>query len=450
MAPRDPERPTEPARPDGLAVPTGPTQPTQPALLSDLTERLRRVVEELAPDRLSGDDAKRVVAQFSTLERLAQAGRLLAARRVDATQSWAGGAHRSAAHWLAAETGDSVGSAAGLLRAAQDLVAGSATDRALRRGDLSLPQVREVTGAVAADPGSEQALLHGAGGSSLQALREQCRRVRAAATDQRAAYARIHRSRCLRRWTDPDGTFRLDGRLTPDVGARIWARIEDEARAVRSDARRAGTHPPDRACAADALTRLVLGDAVSAPRASIIVRVDAAAYQRGSVRPGERCEVDGAGPVPVDVVRQLAAQASLSAAVADGSDVTAVSHLGRTINARLRTALVARDPVCVVPGCGNRRYLEIDHVVPLALGGRTELRNLARLCSFHHRQKTFEGFTLAGGPGDWHWLPPPLDLPRTDPGDETGGDHAERARRILRRAAGNRQPRPSRIRRPPP
>ena len=55
----------------------------------------------------------------------------------------------------------------------------------------------------------------------------------------------------------------------------------------------------------------------------------------------------------------------------------AVAHLGRTINASLRTALALRDRHCVVPGCGVGYSLEIDHVHPLEHGGRTELANLA-------------------------------------------------------------------------
>jgi 5-methylcytosine-specific restriction endonuclease McrA len=62
--------------------------------------------------------------------------------------------------------------------------------------------------------------------------------------------------------------------------------------------------------------------------------------------------------------------------------VTSVAHVGRTIAARVRTALEARDPMCVVPGCDIRLGLEIDHIVPFAGGGLSMLANLARLCSF--------------------------------------------------------------------
>jgi len=94
----------------------------------------------------------------------------------------------------------------------------------------------------------------------------------------------------------------------------------------------------------------------------------------------------------------------------DGADITGVAHFRRTINARLRTALMARDPGCVVPGCGQTKGLEIDHVVPFALGGPTALANLARLCRHHHGLKTRHDWALRGGPGNWEFVPPPTPL----------------------------------------
>lgn len=84
----------------------------------------------------------------------------------------------------------------------------------------------------------------------------------------------------------------------------------------------------------------------------------------------------------------------------------AVAHLGRTIPARLRTALQARDTVCAVPGCHNRYHLEIDHIEPFSEGGPTSLDNLVRLCRPHHHMKTNLGFRLIGRSGKWKWIGP--------------------------------------------
>ena len=148
----------------------------------------------------------------------------------------------------------------------------------------------------------------------------------------------------------------------------------------------------------------------SAPPATVIVRVDLAALRRGRALPGELSELDGHGPVPVDVVTSLIDDAFLACVFTEAGDIRAVAHLGRTINASLRTALALRDRHCVVPGCGVGYSLEIDHVHPLEHGGRTELANLALLCRHHHRMKTYEGWTLERtGPTDadpgWTFTP---------------------------------------------
>jgi hypothetical protein len=154
------------------------------------------------------------------------------------------------------------------------------------------------------------------------------------------------------------------------------------------------------------------GSVRSEPRAAVIVRVDLAALRRGRTRTGELCEINGQGPVPVPIARYLAEDSLLSAVFVEAGDIRAVHHFGRTINARLRTALRLRDRHCVVPGCTVGYGLEIDHVVAMERGGPTTLDNLALLCHSHHRRKTFEGWQLSRtGPSDedpeWRFVEQP-------------------------------------------
>jgi len=145
---------------------------------------------------------------------------------------------------------------------------------------------------------------------------------------------------------------------------------------------------------------------------SLMVRIDLEALLRGEVGPGEVCEIDNQGPIPVAMARDLANDSFLRLVFHRSGDIRAVSHLGRTINRRLRTALAHRDRTCVVPGCGVPFGLEIDHVVPFAEGGPTELENLALLCHHHHYLKTYEGWTLErigmGPEGSPTWAFTPL------------------------------------------
>ena len=65
-----------------------------------------------------------------------------------------------------------------------------------------------------------------------------------------------------------------------------------------------------------------------------------------------------------------------------------------------------RDPTCVVPGCGSRLGLQIDHVHDFAHNGPTSLDNLCRLCRHHHRLKTIGRYTISRNPdGTWNYRP---------------------------------------------
>ena len=303
--------------------------------------------------------------------------------------------------------------------------------------------------------------------------------------DPVAAARRIHAKRCFTHWSLPDGTFCYEGKDTPERGAALLARLLPAANRLAEARRAAATGvtpsspssplspetllspssllspetPKDTAGAlrADALFFLVTGttshpqsphpgsprpgsptartlthhpdaglptgtDLIDRPvPATVMVRVDLEALRRGHALPGELCELDGQGPVPVPLIRSLTSDAFLAVIFTEAGDIRAVSHLGRTINKRLRTALCFRDRTCVVPGCSMPYGLEIDHLDPWALGGATELDNLALLCTHHHRLKTYEGWTLErNGPSDadpqWSFTPlPPF-------GQEPDGD----------------------------
>ena len=79
--------------------------------LSDVEAALREIVAGLEPEALAADAAAGLVDTFATIEKLAGAGKALAARRVADSNLWRGAGERSAAHWLARRSGTSVGSA---------------------------------------------------------------------------------------------------------------------------------------------------------------------------------------------------------------------------------------------------------------------------------------------------------------------------------------------------
>jgi hypothetical protein len=136
-------------------------------------------VSEFEPGRYSGEDAARLVTWFTRAERLCAAGKTLAATRAAAANCHQTTGQRSAAHWLAGVTGESVGNAVELLRLGETLGSHPGVDEAYRTGRLSPSGAKAVAGAVAVNPNSEGELLQVAEGDTLSRLRDRCLRARA-------------------------------------------------------------------------------------------------------------------------------------------------------------------------------------------------------------------------------------------------------------------------------
>lgn len=368
-------------------------------------DSLESVARELEPRCLDGRDAAALVGLAARGERICASIKSLAARRVDETKVWRDDGHRSAGHWLAEKSGETIGAATRALETVRALDDLPETDAAFRAGDLSATQASEIASVASADPAAERELLDSARETSVKGLRDRCRQARASAEADDAAWARrLHVTRRAHQWTGPDGAYELSARLSPDAGARFDSAWQAHADRIFRGARQAGRREPRAAYMADALVAL----ATEGPCKPVEVRVvaDSGALARGHVDPTERCEITGVGPVPVTTARALLDDAVVSVLVKDGDDITTVSSPKRTIPAKLRRALEARYPVCGVQGCANDRSLQIDHVVPIAAGGPTSIDNTWRICTFHHDQKTLHGWQVVGEPGTWDLVPP--------------------------------------------
>jgi len=382
--------------------------------VTDALEMVRPLVEKIATEPVETDEAVELVQLGVELERLAVALRLTAAARVD-SRRWQAAGFRSAAAWMAAIAGTPVGPAITAMETLQLLDNLPATAAAFRDGRLSMAQANEIADVASEWPDAEHRLLHIAEVLSLNDLRDECRRIRAARTDADQRYRRIHRRRYLRSWTDREGAVCLSARLTPDEGALVLAEIDRRGREIIGEAKVGGWYESAQAHRADALVDAVCtaGEpgSRSGPKATVHVWVDYDALVRGYTEGDEACEIPGVGPIPVSVARRMASDAYLKILLAKGVDIVAVAHAGRTIPAHLRTAVERRDPKCIVPGCDQRHRLQIDHRKPVAAQGITRLENLARLCPYHHYLKSHEGYRYRGGPGTWEWVPPETPTP---------------------------------------
>jgi hypothetical protein len=387
-------------------------------VLHDAIRQLRHVVAELEPDRFDGAGARSLVELFGELERLSAAGKSLATRQVVATGSWKqGGAHRDAADWLAATTGSTVGAARAMLDTSSRVAALPSTEAAMRAGTLSAVQADAIADAATVDPGAELELLERSQHDGVRGLRNECARVKAAAcVDENERYERVVAARSVRSWTDPDGAGRVAINGPVDGTMKLAAALAPFEKALFEDARAAKREVRHDALAFDALMALLdslpaePGKGTKRTGITGVVRVDHSALVRGHTEPGEVCEIVGQGPIPVSVASRLLDDAFIKVLLVDGTDVLAVSHPGRNIPERLRTAVEELHPECDIEGCHVTTGLEIDHNQPVEEFGKTELCNLGRLCLHHHHHKHRHRLRLEGPPGRMWFVPSPIPV----------------------------------------
>ncbi|MGC8462363.1 MAG: hypothetical protein ACP5P9_01640 [Acidimicrobiales bacterium] len=303
------------------ALGSGPRALDQLHQLERAIDTIASIVACLDAQRVDGRQAMRLVASFTRCEHLGHAGKTLAAPRAALATPQTAWGQRSAAHWLAEVTGESVGDAVRTLELGRRLPHQQALDKALRSGRLSRSRVQAVSDAALANPDEELALVGAAISDDHRSLRERCRATRARSLTHDEAvrnYELVRSSRYCRTWSDDDGAVRLEARLAPDAGAVIQSALETRTKLLAAEARRRGAPERYERLAADDLEAMCrdsfiattgrAGDAREGstgptPAAVVHVRVDVAAHRRGWVSDGEVCEIAGVGPVPVEPAR---------------------------------------------------------------------------------------------------------------------------------------------------
>src|SRR5579872_3127292 len=202
-------------------------QPGEP--LRQISEDLSAYLGGLDSDRITPSVAAALYPLFALLRRQASAGELLVAAKAAEASDWRDCGHRSAAAWMAATDGTGLGEAISNLETGERLETLDATKDVLRRGALSMRKAKEVADLAVAIPELEAEVLAYAEHGSWRTLKEYCRRVKLqweTAPDENAHYAAIHAGRYFRHWTDSDGAFKGEFKLTPDQGARLLCSID--------------------------------------------------------------------------------------------------------------------------------------------------------------------------------------------------------------------------------
>jgi hypothetical protein len=380
---------------------------------------VRAQVEGLS-DVLAGADVAvvaEIVSSFDALGRAASAGLALAAHRAEELEAHSLSGHRNAADWLAHVSGIPYARAVDSLAVADRMALSPPVRDAFVRGELSSAQAETMGDVLAVVPTCGPELLRQAKDGSHRDLDRFALRVKQAARSreqEQARRARAHRRRSLRFCLLPEGGVRVQVYLTEESWGKCFPVLEHRAEALFRRGRSAKVHSGRDQYMADAFVDIVSGraaaeDGGSSARSTIttVVRVDATALRRGSLEPGEMCEIAGVGPVSVETARDLLGESWVKLLVVDGADVTTITSPTRHVPARVESALLERDIECVVPGCTVGVGLQTHHWrVDFSPGGPTELDNLCRLCTVHHDLVTTGGWKLTGGPGHWTWSAP--------------------------------------------
>ena len=346
-------------------------------------------------DRL-GDE----IAELSAHLDAASARLLDLIREFDARGGWNNG-FRSCAAWLTWRVGLAPGAAREHVRVARALGALPRLAQALARGELSYSKVRELTRVATRDT-EERLLAVGRAGTAehvVQIVRG-WRRMDRKAEEHEAA--RRHAGRSLHVYPDEDGTVRVRGRLTAEMGALLVKALAAAREALYPRGRGqapVGDPPTMEQQQADALELIAqaalrheLDPGAPGERFQVVVHVDADVLADADA-PGQSAFEDG-GRVPAGTSQRLACDASrvVMRHDADGR-TTEIGARTRTIPPALRRALHYRDGGCRFPGCGVR-FGQGHHIEHWAHGGPTTLSNLVLLCRRHHRAVHEEGFQV--------------------------------------------------------
>lgn len=380
--------------------------------VSDVEEAvtvLEKAATDLRPELLFGRDAARVLRLFSRAKRICASVETALLPRLEETKVHEQDGYRSLEQWFANEAGTTFGQARAALETGKRLLKLPDTTEAFRHGDISAEKAREVADGAGADPSAEAHLLEGARTKTVKELRDEVRRVKAAAeADPMGAYERLRRARSHRSFVDRDGMVRGEYAFPPDQGARFRAAHAEETTRLLRRAAKDGVELTPAQASADALFNLVTGKArARGIQPKVIFRIDLPAYRRGCVRPGEVSEIRGVGPVPVEIVRDVVERDALIAAViAEGSDLRVAKSFGRHLKADVRAALDWAYDQCGIEGCDVSWGLEYDHwEIDYAESGVTGFGDVSPLCSVHHDMKTYGGYRLVGEPGHFRLLP---------------------------------------------
>ena len=116
----------------------------------------QKELADLEPALITTGDAARALDVFDALERIIVAGKTLVAARATEAGDWREQGYISPTVWLDQRTGSGYGGATSLLETSATSGGSARTTEALRRGELSAPQLKEIAATAADNPAAER------------------------------------------------------------------------------------------------------------------------------------------------------------------------------------------------------------------------------------------------------------------------------------------------------
>ncbi|MEX2421178.1 MAG: DUF222 domain-containing protein, partial [Actinomycetota bacterium] len=298
---------------------------------------------------------------------------------VEAEGSWRGDGARDFSHWLSMRFGISEWKARRHLAAAHALESLPQLSSALTSGRLGLDKTLEL--ARFATPDDESRLIRWAERVSPATVRRRGdKATRPPADDIEAAQA----ARFVR-WCHDDEShlLNLEAAFPVTHGVKVARAIDRIARSLTPMP--GEEHFALEARRADALVGICGASIAADPdadRATLVVHADLQTLIDGE----GMVESEGGPLIPAVAAQRLLCDARVQTLVEnrDGR-VVQLAEIRREPPAWMVRQVRRRDQGCVFPGCGTQAFTEAHHIRFWSQGGRTDLDNLALVCSFHHR-----------------------------------------------------------------
>jgi hypothetical protein len=206
---------------------------------------------------------------------------------------------------------------------------------------------------------------------------------------------RLRQQRCVRRWVDRvTGMCHTHLQVDPETDARIGSVLDAAVATARSQLQ--GEDVEFDHLKADALVGLITGARTTGHRIPDLTLLTDSRTMRESPHEHTVCETGDGQPLPVETVRRLGCDATITPITVDQDGVPL--NLGRTrrlATVEQRRALRTMYRSCGFPGCQVRfEDCRIHHVTWWEHLGATNLDNLLPMCERHHHHVHEGGWTL--------------------------------------------------------